>query len=514
MDRIALMLCFAVMTLGISYGMHAHSLAMFAKEDVGATYEDLATLGVAKFLPYVLIPFFIGLLLSRINNGYVIIAGAALHAIPLLMVSVAETMAEIILWQVAIGAAHAFIWPSVNTILSHDSRTRIKYIARAVLSFLTGLMMGSLIGVGVMDATDENYRLLFQMAAMVMSSGSLAIMLVRRRLPSPRKSRIDIKAYGKILKFPAVIGLILFTTSISGFMFVIHPALLTEHGLSASSVLFLYFVYGVVQVASMVLVNYFHKWTTAILTSAIAMVTAGLVISLVGTSFAHFAVAIALLAFNIVAYPLCMEVVLVRTKRSIANKMVAAYASLIGFGWFLGPTVAGNIAHWYGPDAPYWAFCITGAGITVAAATLHKSLVRVEARHKKVRSVSHALKDHFGVMLLSIGLVNMSLAKADTYEDASAKIKIQREYLLRTAKQINEKLDVAMDLLDPASVGGMSDLLGRIEAADLESGVGKGYPGYAKIKDELNDYVDYLNEEMNVDLVVDVRNWLYAKPKE
>ena len=514
LNRVALMLCMVVMMLGVSYGMHAHSLAVFAKADVGATYEDLASLGVAKFLPYVLVPFLIGLLLSRVNNGYVIIIGVALHAVSLLLVSAAETIAEVLLWQTAIGAAHAFIWPSVNTILSHDSRTRVRYIARALLSFLVGIMLGPLIGSGIMDATGENYRLLFQLAAVAMSSSSIAVMLMRGRLPSPKKLSLDVTAYGKILRFPAVMGLTFFMMAICGFMFVIHPAFLTDHGLSVSSVLFLYFLYGAVHVASMVLVNYLHKWTTAILTAAVAMVTVGLFISLVGTSFAHFAVAIALMAFNVVAYPMCLEVVLARTKRNIANKMVAAYASLTGFGWFLGPTIAGHIAHWFGPAAPYWAFCIAGACMTVVAATLHKTLAGVEARHKKVRSVSHSLKDQFGVMLLSLGLLNQSLAKADAYEDVSSKIKTQRGYLSRTMKQIDENLDIATDLLDPASVRGMGDLLDRIKAADLESGVGKGYPDYAEIKDDLKDYVDYLDEEMNVDAVVDVRKWLHAKPKK
>ena len=500
-----------VMTLGISYGMHTYALTTFVKTDIGAAYDDIAAVGIAKFLPYVLIPLIIGILLNKIRSGYIIIVGVALHAIPLFMISVAETIAEIILYQFAIGAAHAFIWPPVNSVFSTNSETRIKNIARASMFFLLGLTIGPLMGGVIMDATDENYRLLFQLSAVVMSSSTILVVLLHARLPNVKLAPIDPRAFGKILHFPVVVALVFFTTAVSGILFVIYPAYLVDNGISASTMLFLFFIYGAVRVAVTWLVNFLHRWMMPILTLCIVMTTCGLAISVVATSSTQFIIAMCMMGFAIVAYPVCLEIVLSRTKRSIANKMVGAYASLVGFGWFVGPAIAGYTAHWFGPAAPYLLFCIIGVGMTIAAITLRKALAVVEARHETTKIVNQSLKNHFNVMLLSIGLMDRVLARAKTYEDIPPKVKAQYDQLYRTIKDANKDLSVAVDLMDEASVEEMRDVIHKIEHTDPTTGVGKGYPAYDEVKENMASCVKHLNEAMDVDVVSDVRNWLQTR---
>lgn len=510
LERTTLLLFMVVMTLGISYGMHTYSLTTFVKTDIGAAYDEIAAVGIAKFLPYVLVPFFIGILLNRIRSGYIIIVGVALHAIPLFMISMAETIAEIILYQFAIGAAHAFIWPPVNSVFSTNSETRIKNIARASMFFLIGLTLGPLMGMGIMDATDENYRLLFQLSAVVMASSSILVMLLHARLPSVKLAPMDPKSFGKILHFPVVVALVFFTTAVSGILFVIYPAFLVDNGISASAILFLYFVYGGVRVAVTWLVNFLHRWMMPILTMCIVMTTGGLAISLFSSSFVQFAVAMCMMGFAIMAYPICLEIILSRTKRSIANKMVGAYASLVGFGWFVGPAIAGYTAHWFGPDAPYLLFCIVGVGMSIAAVTLRKALAVVEARHEATKDVNQLLKNHFNVMLLSIGLMDRALAKAKTYEDVSPKIRAQYDQLDHTIEETNKDLSVAVELMDETSIEEMRSVIHKIEHTDPAAGAGKGYPDYDEVRENIAGCVEHLNEAMNVDVVSDVRNWLHA----
>ena len=410
--RIAIFLFVIVLTLGISYGMHANTISIFAKSDVSATYDDLASIGLAKFVPYVLIPFFIGIILNRTNNAYIIAVGVAMHAIPLFLVSTAETIAEIILYQFAVGAAHAFIWPPVNSIFSTQPKTRVKNIAHAVMFFLVGLMLGPLAGMAILETTGDDYRLLFQISAVVMASSMILAVILRTRLPAVKSAPLDLKSFGTIMHFPVVIALVLFTTAVSGMLIVIYPAFLTDHGIEASAILFLYFVYGVGRVGSMLLVNYLHKWLAPILTLCIALSTIGLAVSLFGTSFVHFAVALVLLSFGILAYPICLDVILARTRRNIANKMVGVYASLVGLGWFLGPAIAGFTAHRFGEDAPYWIFLVVGVVLTGAAATLHKALAAVESRYKQAVDANQSLRHDFNIILMNAGLMNMALAKA------------------------------------------------------------------------------------------------------
>ena len=499
-----------VMTLGISYGMHTYALTTFVKTDIGAAYDDIAVVGISKFLPIVMIPLFIGILLNRIKSGYIIIAGVALHAIPLFMISVAETIAEIILYQFAIGAAHAFIWPPVNSVFSTNSETRMKNIARATMFFLLGWMIGPLVGMGIMDATDENYRLLFQLSAAVMASSTILVVLLHAGLPRVKLAPIDPKSFGKILHFPVVVALVLFTTAVSGIFFVIYPAFLADNGISASAMLFLYFIFGGVRVAITWLVNFLHRWMMPILTVCIVMTTVGLAISLFATSFVQFVVVMCMVGLGIVAYPICLEIILSRTKRSIANKMVGAYASLVGLGWFVGPAIAGYTAHWFGPDAPYLLFCIVGVGMSIAAVTLRKALAVVEARHEATKNVNQLLKNHFNVMLLSIGLMDRALAKTKTYEDIASKIRAQYDQLDRTIEEMNKDLSVAVELMDAEPMEEIRRVIHKIEHTDPAAGAGKGYPAYDDIKESIASCVEYLNEAMNVDVVSDVRNWLHA----
>ena len=506
--RIAIMLFVIILTLGISYGMHVHTLSIFAKTDLNATYDDIAAIGIAKFLPYVLVPLFIGVLLSKMNNGYILAAGILMHAIPLFLVSTSATILEIVLYQFAIGAAHAFMVPPINAIFSTEPKTRVKHIARSVVFFLVGLMVGPLMGMGILEATGENYRLLFQIAAAVMTSSMVLAILLRTRLPDVNQAPADIKSFGMIFHFPVVVAMVLFTTMVSGVLFVVYPVFLTDHGMDAAAVSLLYFIHGACKVGSMMFVNNVHRWLTPFLTVCVGLTAAGLVVSLFGTSVVHFAVAIAMMSFSVTAYPICLEVILARTRRNIANKMVGAFASLVGIGWFLGPAIAGYVAHRFGEDAPYWIFLAMGICMTVAAATMHKTLVMVEARYKQSVEANQLLRHDFNTILMSAGLMNKVLAKAETYDAVPSALKKQYGNLDRIFVKIEETLSKTDNMADPALADDIRSLVSKIKSVDLAAGVGHGYPDYDKVKEDINECVHRLDEAVTVDIMLDMRHWM------
>ena len=511
MSRVPLYLFLIVLTLGISYGIHAQSFIIFAKLDIGATYDDLAALGIAKFLPYVLIPLLIGILISRTNRAYIICVGVAMHAIPLFMASMAETILELIIYTFAVGASHAFIWPPTNSILNSDYKMRIKFVSGAVMFFLLGLMVGPLMGVVIVDTTDDDYRLLFQISAGVMSCSMIAAMLLRTRIPETKSVTMDPALFKKILRFPAAVALVFFTTAVSGILCVIYPAFLTDHGIGTSTILFLYFIYGACRVGATLIVSSLHKWMSPVLTLSIGMVTGGLALSVLGTDIIHFTISMCMMAFGIMVYPMCLDVILSRVQRSVSNKMIGAYASIVGLGWFAGPAVAGYVAFWYGPDAPYILFCIIGVGMIGVALTIHKSLATVEVRHKKAVSVNHELKNHFNIILLNIGLMNRALTKATTYEEIPHKIRHNYGTLNDVLTRTNTTLDEATDLMDSSLIEDIRLLVGKIKSTDPSSMVGKGYPDYDKINENIDKCVLRLDEEVEVDIMLNVRNWLAAR---
>ena len=375
MEKVAIFLFVIVMILGISYGMHAHTLSLFSKNEIGATYAELGSIGIVKFLPYVVIPIFIGILLDRINNGYLLMVGIGMHAIPLYMISTANTVEEIIAYHFVIGAAHAFIWPPTESILSSNPRKRAKYISRFIMFFMIGITIGPLLGMTILELTDENYRLLFQLAAGVMSVGIVSALVVRARAPRVRHGALDLKSFGKILRFPVVVAIVLFSTVIFGMLLTIFPAFLNDRGLDASIVLLLYFIYGIIRVGTMATVIRLHKWTTPTLVICTMLITVGMVLAIFGTNFFDFVVVMLLFGVGIsIIYPIGLEVILARTERRIASKMIGAYGSVIGAGWVLGPILGGFLTFGFGAVAPYWLFGIWGVAMCGMAVALHNKL--------------------------------------------------------------------------------------------------------------------------------------------
>lgn len=375
MPRTIIMLFIVILALGLAFGMHVNTLPLFAKNDIGATYADLGHIGLVKFLPYVVIPLFVGALLDRINNWYLLMLGILLHGIPLYMISTAATVPEIIVYTVAIGIAHAFIWPPTESILSNYPKNRVRYLTLYLLIFTVGVMVGPAIGVVILETTDDDFRLLFQISASVMLASMCTTVLVRTQLPKVKHTVLTLKSFGTILRFPIVVSVVLFCTSVVGLLMTIYPAYLEDRGLDASAVLILYTFSGATRVVGLVVVTKVHRFTEHILILSVVIVIMGMAISIIGTSFWHFAVAMVLLGLGTSSiYPISLEIMLSRTPANLSTKIIGASASLVGIGWLLGPLIGGHGAHVAEQIDVYWGFMIWGALTAIASIIFYKRL--------------------------------------------------------------------------------------------------------------------------------------------
>ncbi len=97
-----------------------------------------------------------------------------------------------------------------------------------------------------------------------------------------------------------------------------------------------------------------HKWAAQTLVICTILITVGMALAIFGTSFFDFAVVMLLFGVGIsIIYPIGLEIILARTERRIASKMIGAYGSMIGAGWILGPILGGFLTFGYGAVAPY-----------------------------------------------------------------------------------------------------------------------------------------------------------------
>lgn len=383
MNRMVIMLFTTALLLGISYGMHGPVVPVFAKNEVGATYAELGLIGMANFLPYMVIPIFVGILLDRINNGYLLTLGVLLNTVSLYLTSIATTVEELIVYRAMVGVAHAFIWPPSESILSNDPSSRVKYISWYTMFFAIGFMVGPLLGSALLDWGGVDYRMLFQLTAFVMAATMAASAMTRSRTFKKGSGGLNLKSFGKIVRFPVVVTLLLFSTAAFGLILTIYPAFLNDRGMDDTSILVLYFLFGVTRVGSLLMAGHLSKRAVHSFVASVVIVTAGMGISAVGTSFVEFAVALLLLGFGFsILYPLALEVILLGTKKSSAGRMIGAYEAIFGVGWAVGPTVSGFATQVGGSAAPYWIFFGVGIGASILSVVFRKRLELVSSWRK------------------------------------------------------------------------------------------------------------------------------------
>lgn len=383
MNRMVIMLFTTALLLGVSYGMHGPVVPIFAKNEVGATYAELGLIGMANFLPYMVIPIFVGILLDRINNGYLLTLGVLLNTVSLYLTSIATTVEELIVYRAMVGVAHAFVWPPSESILSNDPASRVKYISWYTMFFAIGFMVGPLLGSALLDWAGVDYRMLFQLTAFLMAATMAASAMTRSRTFKKESGGLNLKSFGRIVRFPVVVTLLLFSTAAFGLILTIYPAFLNDRGMDDTAILVLYFLFGITRVGSLLMAGYLSKRPVHSFVASVVIVTAGMGISAVGTTFVEFAVALLLLGFGFsILYPLALEVILLGTKKSSAGRMIGAYEAIFGVGWAVGPTVSGFATQVGGSAAPYWIFFGIGIGASILSVVFRKRLELVSSWRK------------------------------------------------------------------------------------------------------------------------------------
>ena len=377
MNRVLILVNITGLIIGISYGLHGPILPIFAKNVIGATYSELGFIGLANFVPYMFIPLFVGILLDRINNAYILAIGAAINSASIYLLSIAQSVPEILGFRIITGVAHAFFWPPCEAIISNESteKNRVKNISWFTMFFVMGFMIGPLIGTAFLENMEITYRILFQIAAFILAAAVITALLASRKKIKKQHERFSFSSIKDMKKFPEVITLLIFCTSAFGIILTIFPAFLNDKGMSATDILYLYFAFGISRVISLALAGKFAKKTSQTLIAATLAVSIGLAISVVADSIIMFGIALVLMGFGFsIFFPLTLEIILSKTKKGISGKIIGAYETIFGLGWAVGPTIGGPITQSFGNETPYIIFSIIGVGITILAIISRKKL--------------------------------------------------------------------------------------------------------------------------------------------
>jgi MFS family permease len=323
------------------------------------------------------IPLFVGILLDRINNGYILAIGVAVNSASIYLLSIAQSIPEIMGFRIMTGVAHAFFWPPCESIISNESteHSRVKNISWFTMFFVMGFMIGPLLGSVFLEGLDITYRILFQIASFILAAAIISSLLASKKTIRKHHERFSFSSIKEMKKFPEVITLLIFCTSSFGIILTIFPAFLNDKGMADTDILLLYFVFGISRVVSLALVGKFAKRTSQTLIAATIAISIGLTISVVADSIIVFGIALILMGFGFsIFFPLTLEIILSKTRKGVSGKIIGAYETIFGVGWMIGPTIGGPVTQSLGNEAPYLIFGIIGIGITLLAIVSRKKL--------------------------------------------------------------------------------------------------------------------------------------------
>ena len=363
--------------IGISYGLHGPLLPLFAKNVIGASYAELGLIGFANFIPYMFFPLFVGIFLNRFNNGHLLSIGVIMNSASVYLLSIAQSVPEIMGFRIITGIAHAFFWPPCEAIISNVSKgkTRVRNIATFTGFFTTGFMIGPLFGSILLENFDATYRIIFEIAAYVLAASLVSSLVLSKNRPQTKHEKFSFSSLKEIAKFPHVIMLLIYCTASFGIILSIYPAFLNDRAMTIVDVEILFFVFGISRILTLAVAGKLAKHTSLTLIIAVFSISIGLGISFFVETIIEFAIALILLGFGFsIFFPLTLEIILSKTRRAISGTMIGAYETTFGIGWASGPITAGLISQFFGNDAPYLVFFIIGIGVAILSISKRKLL--------------------------------------------------------------------------------------------------------------------------------------------
>ena len=363
--------------IGISYGLHGPLLPLFAKNVIGASYAELGLIGFANFIPYMFFPLFVGIFLNRFNNGHLLSIGVVINSASVYLLSIAQSVPEIMSFRIITGVAHAFFWPPCEAIISNVSKgkTRVRNIATFTGFFTTGFMIGPLFGSILLENFDATYRIIFEIAAYVLAASLVSSLVLSKNRPKTKHEKFSFSSLKEIAKFPHVIMLLIYCTASFGIILSIYPAFLNDRAMTIVDVEILFFVFGISRILTLAVAGKLAKHTSLTLIIAVFSISIGLGISFFVETIIEFAIALILLGFGFsIFFPLTLEIILSKTRRAISGTMIGAYETTFGIGWASGPITAGLISQFFGNDAPYLVFFIIGIGVAILSISKRKLL--------------------------------------------------------------------------------------------------------------------------------------------
>ena len=354
--------------IGISYGLQGPIIPIFAKDVLGASYMEIGFVGFANFAPYMFIPLLVGILLDRFNNSRLLSVGIVLNTLSVYILTLAQSIPDVIISRIIAGVAHAFFWPSSEAIISNSSTqsSRVGNLSKFSGLFITGFMIGPFLGGILIDRFDATYITLFQVSMFVLASTILFGLKPIKKFTytKHRHTHLSFSAIRKLLKFPEIISMLFFCTISFGTILAIYPAYLHENAFSLVEIEIMFFIFGASRVITLICTDFFKKRTRISLLLIICCITIALAMSSIPGGFWWFVSIMLLFGFGFsIFFPLSLDIILNKVGKNESGGIIGMYETIFGVGWTIGPFFAGLVSFAFSESLPYMLYAIFGTTI-------------------------------------------------------------------------------------------------------------------------------------------------------
>ena len=349
----------------LSIGSYNPFIPLYA-EGFGASYIDLGFIGMVYALPYAILAGVIGFITDILGRGKFFLIGvlSCILTAPLFILS--SNVSDIILVRIFGGVAYAFLWPTVEAILSETSsiKERVKVIGEYSFSWALGFLVGPFIGGFILEKysfiTLFSVSLIIGLGALIPTAYSLKnLKKILVKSKNKLQNFLVIKNVVNLTFLRKLVQLIFVNFSYGftlGLLFALFPVYLKSLSITPFQVGLLFTIFGLTRTITFLQSGRFSRicGERSLLSLALVIQAFSLLTIVYVRGFILFVGSIIILGL---AMGIISPVVISATSKVSGEERIGTAIGLIetmlGAGMTIGPLVGGLIAEKLGEEFPY-----------------------------------------------------------------------------------------------------------------------------------------------------------------
>ncbi|MGP3702390.1 MAG: MFS transporter [Candidatus Bathyarchaeota archaeon] len=387
--RLLLFIYLSMFFITLSIGTYNPFIPLYA-EGFGASYVDLGFIGMVYALPYMFLAGIVGFITDILGKGSFFLIGVSSCVLTAPLFLLSSNVSDIILVRIFGGVAYAFLWPTVEAILSTTSSTkeRIKVMGEYSFSWALGFLLGPFIGGFILEK--YGFTTLFSTSLII---GLIALFPAMYLLKNLKKSLVrKEKRTQNFLMIKNVVNLTFLTRLIQpafvnfsyGFilslLFTLFPAYLKNLGITPFQVGLLFTVFGLTRTITFLQSGIFSR-----ICKEKSLLILALTIQAFSILVLVYVRELILLIVGIIMLGLAMGItspVVISTASRISDgekvgASIGLIETMLGAGMSIGPFVGGFAAEKLGEKFPYMVgFLLSLVSITLLTTTKKEKLIK------------------------------------------------------------------------------------------------------------------------------------------